>query len=92
LEQKEFVINGEEFSDLKGFYDCIGKLLVEKNDWGKNWNAFNDILRGGFVKTESGEPIKLIWQNSKISESKLNDYKDIIDLIKEYEHIELRRE
>lgn len=92
LEQKKFEIDGKDFSDLKEFYDIIGKQIVEKNDWGKNWDAFNDILRGGFVKTEYGEPFILIWKNSIISESKLDDYYDLISLIREHEHIDLKLE
>lgn len=90
LKQKEFIIDGKDFSNLKEFYNCIGEQIVENNDWGKNWNAFNDILRGGFVKIEYGEPFILVWKNSGISESQLEDFNDIIDLIKEHKQINLR--
>jgi RNAse (barnase) inhibitor barstar len=89
IEQKEFDIDGNNFTDLKGFYNAIGNQLVDKNDWGKNWNAFNDMLRGGFIKTEYGEPFILRWKNAEISKSKLEDFQDFIDLIKEQEHITL---
>lgn len=89
LEQKIFVVDGKDFEDLKGFYNAIGKQLVENNNWGKNWNAFNDILRGGFIKTEFGDPIILKWKNSEISKQKLTDFKDIVTLIKEHKHIDL---
>jgi RNAse (barnase) inhibitor barstar len=89
LRQKEFEIDGEEFSDLKGFYQVIGQQLVDKNEWGKNWNALNDILIGGFIKTEYGEPFKLIWKNSSISRQLLEDFSDIVELIKGHRHISL---
>lgn len=91
--QKEFTIDGKEFEDLKGFYNAIGTQLTEDNNWGKNWNALNDILYGGFIKTEYCEPFKLIWKNSVLSEEKLRqDYNDIVSLIKEHDHIELIEE
>ncbi len=92
LEQKEFVINGNNFSTLKGFYLEIGNLLTEKNDWGKNWNALNDILIGGFGKTQYGEPFKLVWKNSKKSESELEEFEEIILLISEHNNIDLIKE
>jgi RNAse (barnase) inhibitor barstar len=86
---KEFEIEGNDFGDLNSFFDAIGTQLVEKNEWGKNWNALNDILYGGFIKTEYEEPFKLIWNNSEVSKSRLKDFHDIVDLIKKHKHIEL---
>ncbi len=37
---------------------------------GRNLNAFNDVLRGGFGVHEYEEPIKLIWLDKK--ENKIN--------------------
>jgi len=89
IEKKEFAIDGKDFSDLKGFYNAIGKELVENNKWRKNRDAFNDILRGGFIKTEYGEPFKLIWKNANVSCANLEDFDYIINLIGEHSHIEL---
>jgi hypothetical protein len=38
---------------------------------GRNLDAFNDVLRGGFGVYEYEEPITLIWQNSNESKEKL---------------------
>lgn len=93
LEQKTFEIDGISINNLKEFFDAIGRQLVEENkDWGKNWNAFDDILVGGFEKTEYGEPIKIIWRNSRVSRQRLVDYNDIIELIKGHDHIDLQLE
>jgi hypothetical protein len=75
-----------EFSKANGI---TLNQLVENNEWGKNWNALNDILIGGFIKTEYGEPLKLIWLNSEMSRSRLEDFDDIVILIKEHNHIDL---
>jgi RNAse (barnase) inhibitor barstar len=89
LRQKELEINGKDFTDLEGFFDAIGRQLVDKNEWGKNWDALNDILCGGFIKTGYGEPFKLTWINSDVSRQVLEDNDDIIELIREHKHIDL---
>jgi len=89
IRKKVFEIDGMNFHTLQEFYSAIGEQLVENNEWGFNWNAFNDILRGGFIKTNYNEPFKLIWKNSDISKKHLNDYEDIISLINEHDNVEL---
>ena len=65
----EFIIDGEKFDDIEGFYCEIDTLLTKNLTWrtGHNLDAFNDILRGGFGVHEYGEPIKIIWTNYKKS-------------------------
>jgi RNAse (barnase) inhibitor barstar len=72
MNKKTVIINGDNFSNLEGFYDEIDCVLTNNLDWqtGHNLDAFNDLLRGGFGVHDYGEPIKLIWKN--ISKSKLD--------------------
>jgi len=86
---KRFELDGNDFNNLTDFFSNIGNLLVENNDWGRNWDALNDILDGGFLKTEYKEEFELIWFNSDKSKTKLIDFKDIVKLIKEHKHIKL---
>ncbi len=86
---KQFQIDGKNFNNLSQFFNEIGSNLVEKNNWGKNWNAFNDILNGGFGATEYEEPFELIWINSNISKEQLKDFNDIVELILSHDHITL---
>ena len=86
---KIFFIDGHNFNDLVQFFEAIGSQLIEDNNSGKNWNAFNDILYGGFIKTEYEEPFTLIWKNSDFSMKVLEDFNDIVDLINSHEHIKL---
>lgn len=86
---KTFNLNGTEFNNLNEFFDVVGKLLVENNKWGKNWDALNDILYGGFLKTNCEEEFKLIWNNSEYSKTNLIDFQKIVDLINEHKHIRL---
>ena len=71
--RRKFVIDGENFEDLEGFYCEIDKLFTKNLSWetGHNLDAFNDLLRGGFGVHEYGEPILIYWKN--FSKSK-NDF------------------
>jgi RNAse (barnase) inhibitor barstar len=64
--RREFIIDGNNFDDIDGFYFEIDNLFTKDLDWktGHNLDAFNDILRGGFGVHECGEPIHIIWKNA----------------------------
>ena len=95
--RKTVFINGNNFSTLEGFYSEIDNVLTKDLDWttGHNFDAFNDLLRGGFGVHEYEEPIKLIWQHSEKSKIDLNAlrqnetvYEILKSIIKEHKHIE----
>ncbi len=44
----EYVFDGAKITSLEAFYDEVSNVLVPGASWGRNLNAFNDILRGGF--------------------------------------------
>ena len=48
---------------MAGFYDEVEQVFICGLDWkiGRNLNAFNDILRGGFGRHEYGQPIHIQW-------------------------------
>ncbi len=75
LTMKIFTIDGNNFSDLNGFYDEIDKILTKDLGWktGHNLNAYNDLLRGGFGVHEYEEPIVLRWLNYEKSKRELGD-------------------
>lgn len=64
-----YEIDGIDFSTLEEFYDTISRVLISNASWGRNLDAFNDILRGCFGTPEGG--FILVWKNS---------YKSRIDL------------
>ena len=70
---KEFIIDGNNFNDLEGFYCEIDKLLTKDLEWktGHNWWAFNDLLQGGFGVHGTEEPILLKWINYAKSKNDL---------------------
>jgi RNAse (barnase) inhibitor barstar len=64
-----FEINGARFTDLEGFYDEVEAALIPDAMWGRNLNAFNDILRGGFGTPDGG--FVLVWKHHKLSRERL---------------------
>ena len=52
-----FTIDGRRFSNMAGFYDEVEQVFTCGLDWkiGRNLDAFNDILRGGFGRHEYGQ-------------------------------------
>jgi Barstar (barnase inhibitor) len=64
----EFVLDGTAFDDLAGFFSAITRTLG-LGRWGRNLDAFNDILRGGFGTPEGGFILR--WASSGISAQRL---------------------
>ena len=46
---------------IETFYDEVSRRLIPGSKWGRNLDAFNDILRGGFGTPEGG--FVLEWKN-----------------------------
>ena len=87
----KYTIDGNSFSDEKGFYDEIERKLTNGLDWkiGRNLDAFNDVLWGGFGKFEYEEKIILNWKNIERSKILLNnDFFNIITkILEEHENV-----
>lgn len=68
-----YIINGTKFKSKKGFYNYVEKLFTENLNWkiGRNLNAFDDILDGGFGKHDCGDKIIVKWINYKKSEERI---------------------
>ena len=64
-EMKTYRIDGRRFSTLEGFYEEVDRVLIPGSKWGRNLEAFNDILRGGFGTPDEG--FILIWESSVLS-------------------------
>ena len=69
-----YTIEAALFNNLDSFYDEVERKLTRDLDWkiGRNLNAFNDVLRGGFGTFEYEEPIELIWVDSDKSKTDLS--------------------
>ena len=98
---KEILIDGNNFSTLLGFYDEVENKLTKGLDWkiGRNLDAFNDVLRGGFGIHDDDEPLIIRWMNSDKSKTDLGQsetekmlFDIIVNIIREHKHIELKIE
>ncbi|MDQ8201292.1 barstar family protein [Pelagicoccus enzymogenes] len=69
MQKKRYSIDGNDFSNLSGFYDVVSRTIIPNSEWGRNLDAFNDILRGGFGTPEEG--FTIIWKNAKVSKERL---------------------
>jgi RNAse (barnase) inhibitor barstar len=62
-------IDGSRFDTLEDFWEEISARLIPGAMWGRNFDAFNDILRGGFGTPEGG--FRLRWINFQRSRANL---------------------
>ena len=76
-----FTIDGRCFSNIAGFYDEVERVFTFGLDRkiGRNLNAFNDILRGGFGRHAYGQPIHIRWLSYEKSVRNLG--KETMDII-----------
>ena len=59
-------LDGQQFSNLEEFYNEIERCFTKNLDWkiGRDLDALNDVLQGGFGIHSYYEPISIIWKNS----------------------------
>lgn len=67
--KRVYEIDGEKFDTLEGFFEHISQILIPDAYWGRNLDAFEDILRGGFGTPEEGFILR--WKNSNQSQDEL---------------------
>jgi RNAse (barnase) inhibitor barstar len=86
------------FTTLTEFYDEVENKLTKGLDWkiGRNLDAFNDVLGGGFGIHDYNDSLIVRWVNSDKSKKDLGQsetgetlFDIIIDIILEHKHIEL---
>lgn len=63
--KRVYEIDANNFSTLEGFYDEFGAKVLDNAGWGKNLDAFDDVLYGGFNTPEDG--FILVWNGSEKS-------------------------
>ena len=90
---KEFIIDGNIFSNIEEFYNEVQMVLTDNfTGFGRNLDAFDDILYGDLGRFDSKEKIILIWKNFEKSKISLNSkfLKQILEIIKSHKNILLR--
>ena len=71
MHMKRFVIDGSLFADASSFFEHAGSVFCPDFDYGRNLDALNDILRGGFGAFDYGEQIQIEWRASDKSQHDL---------------------
>jgi len=74
---REYVIDGSQTVSLEAFFDQFSTVVVSGH-WGRNLNAFNDVLRGGFGTPDEGFILR--WVDSGTSR-KLLGYTETVKLL-----------
>lgn len=64
-----YQIDGSRFATLEEFFEEVSRVLIPGEPWGRNLDAFNDILRGGFGTPSDGFTID--WKNHALSKQRL---------------------
>jgi RNAse (barnase) inhibitor barstar len=72
--EREYVIDGMRTNSLEAFYDEFSRVALDA-PWGRNLDAFNDVLRGGFGTPNEGFTLR--WSNSAAARALL-DYPETI--------------
>ena len=70
----EYIIDGGKFSSKNGFFNYIEENFTQGLDFkiGRNLNAFQDVLCGGFGMHAYDEHIVIIWKNLAKSRERLD--------------------
>jgi RNAse (barnase) inhibitor barstar len=77
-----YEIDGANFSTVDEFYDEISRVAIPEVYWGRNLDAFDDILSGGFGTPEQGFTLR--WANHELSRQRLPEFDTLIEIIREH--------
>lgn len=69
MDKPVVTIDGARFTTLEGFYDEFEHQALKGAKWGRNLDAFNDVLRGGLRTPQGG--FVLVWQHHAMSRRRL---------------------
>ena len=87
-----YIINGNKFRSELGFYKVIEELFKIRSTWGRNLDAFADILEGGYGILEFDNNIEVKWINYKRSARNLKPdiLLNITEILNEAKNIKLK--
>ena len=75
-----YVLDGSACTTLDTFYDEVSRKLIPGARWGRNLDAFNDILRGGFGTPAGGFTLR--WVHSGVSRRTLPHFDKLVEIIR----------
>ena len=87
----EYIIDGAKFSSKNGFYNYIEKNFTNGLNFkmGRNLNAFEDVISGGFGMHDCEEHIVIKWVNLEKSRQKLEPHflNRALEILEEMERV-----
>lgn len=90
---KRLVLDGAAFNSVDSFYSRVQEVLCPGFAWGRNQNAFNDLLCGGFGVFDVGDEVELVWRNGERSRLILGELCDaMVEIIASHTPIRFTRE
>jgi RNAse (barnase) inhibitor barstar len=64
-----YELDGNRISTMEDFFAEVDRVLMPNVDWGRNLDALNDILRGGFGTPKLG--FTILWKEHALSRARL---------------------
>jgi hypothetical protein len=77
------IIDGARFHGLEQFFEEVSTVLVPDTAWGRNLDAFSDILRGGFGTRKLGSRsageimrcLRSVWDSKRRPDSSKRNFR-----------------
>jgi RNAse (barnase) inhibitor barstar len=78
-----YSLDGGKIVDLDSFYDEVSAEILPGVQWGRNRDACDDILRGGFGTPEDG--FVLQWVSSAVSREALGPelFDELVEIVRD---------
>ncbi len=90
-EKPTYRIDGAAFQDLTGFYDEVERSLLGREPWGRDLDAFNDLLRGEYGPLP--REFRIVWEHSDLSRRRLGagrgSFAELLEIIAAHPNVEL---
>ena len=64
-----YTIDGAHFTNLQEFYNEFTLTVLSGKEWGRNLDAFDDVLSGGFGTPPEG--FAILWKHFALSRERL---------------------
>ena len=69
---------------MPDFYEYLSEVILPGVTWGRNLDALNDVLRGGFGTPEAG--FRIVWRGHPQARASLGprDFDAIVEIIRDH--------
>ena len=79
----ECALDGSTMRTIDDFYDQVSERLIPGRSWGRNLDAFNDILHGGFGTPDDG--CTIVWHDADTARGHIGDvFATLVEIIHDH--------